>query len=210
MQLLDEYKEMRQDIRDLNSLILEDVEKSYILKAAETLGVLENGSVVLESHPEQDAFYDFIVYGKMMDGKSTLSHYMEKNLSHEDDDQLLNIMKDSEVSLYKIDHVDRENKTIRLINVADSSLTHEVIDLSLSQTVTENMLICTRLLHFESFSMTSGLLFLFKADHLEYLRKRSRKMIKKMNKGNASDKRFVAYFKLNRKDGLPTAMEDVE
>lgn len=210
MSFLDEYKETREKFREMHSMILNDVDKGYGDKVAESIGILENSRIVFESYPERDAFFDFMVHGEIIDGKSSLSAYLEKSRESKDSNKLFRIMKASEVSLYEIEHVDRESNTIRLNDILNPSLTHEVIDFSLSQTINENVLLCTRLYHLESYSMTSGLMFLFDADHREYLRRRSRKIIKKIKAGNVSDKRFLAFFDLNRRDGLPAALEEVE
>jgi len=53
------------------------------------------------------------------------------------------------------------------------------------------------------YSMTSGLGFLFSMNHKQYLLKRSRKLVKKTNSDDASMVRFIAFFHLNKLDGLP-------
>jgi hypothetical protein len=57
--------------------------------------------------------------------------------------------------------------------------------------------------------MTSGLGFMFIINHKQYLLKRSRKLMKKIDSGDASIDRFIALFHLNRLDGLPTVFEKI-
>src|SRR5690625_2895675 len=101
MSFLDEYKETREKFRVLYSMILNDVDKGYGDKVAESIGILENSRIVFESYPERDAFFDFMVHGEVIDGKSSLSAYLEKSRESKDSNKLFRIMKASEVSLYE-------------------------------------------------------------------------------------------------------------
>lgn len=85
-----------------------------------------------------------------------------------------------------------------------------IIDVGLSKGLSENVIVFTRLIHLEEYSMTSGLGFLFSMNHKQYLLKKGRKLAKKTNSGNASIDRFVAFFHLNRLDGLPALFEKVK
>lgn len=211
MRLLEDYKEKRKKFRDLHSRILNSVSSSYGYKAAEVMGILENKRIVFESYPERDAHLDFTVYGEIEDGNSALSNYLnDHDAKNEEEEEFLKIMEQSVVSFYEITGVDPENNTIMLADILNPSHVYKVIDVALSGSAKEKTLICTRLFHLGSYSMTSGLLFLFSPDHREYILRRSRKMMKKMKGANKSDKRFLAFFDLNRRDGLPAMLEDVK
>lgn len=84
-------------------------------------------------------------------------------------------MVEAEATLYKVAEVNRKDKTIKLKDVLNDSGTYTVIDLGMSETVDENVLIFTRIIHLETLGITSGLIFTFKQEHQEYLRRRSRK-----------------------------------
>src|SRR5690625_7479601 len=106
--------------------------------------------------------------------------------------------------------IDRENKMVMLKDLLNESKVYKVVDNGMSETATKNILIFTRLIHLDSFSMTSGLIFIFHHEHQEYLIRKSQKLVKIIKVGNDSDKLFIAFFGLNRRDGLPTILERSE
>ena len=154
----------------------------------------------------------FFVYGEIFDGSSKLAIYKKNhNEKNEEEHKLLQVMEKSDTSLYKVVEIDRDNKTVLLKDVLrPSNDEFKVADTGMSETLNENILVFTRLLHLENYSMTSGLIFIFRREHQEYLLRRSRKIAKKLEHGNDSDKRFIAFFELNRRDGLPAQLEDVQ
>jgi hypothetical protein len=209
---LQEYKDLRKKLREIHNNILELVSQDDATKAAKLLGTLENKEIVLESPTEQDAHMDFFVYGEIFNGSSKLAIYKKKhNEENNEDHKLMKVMEKSDTSLYEVVEIDRENKTVLFKDVLHpSNEVFKVVDTGMSETLNENILVFTRLLHLENFSMTSGLIFIFRREHQEYLLRRSRKIAKKLENGNDSDKRFIAFFELNRRDGMPALLEDVE
>lgn len=211
MTLLEEYKNARKKVLDLHNKVLDDVSESDVKKAANILGTLKNRQIVLESPIEKDAHMDFFLYAQIHEGKSKLNEYIKKHEDKNDEEQkLLRVMEQSETSLYEVVEINHENKMVFLKDIMNPSYVFNVIDIGMSETANKNILIFTRLLHLESFSMTSGLLFTFRREHKEYLVRKSRKLGKRIKCGNSSDKRFITFFDLNRKDGLPILLEDVE
>jgi len=182
-----------------------------MLQAAKVIGIVENKTVVFESELEQDALMDFIVYRQMDSGKSKIAKYLETNSNVDEyEEKLLKAMVETETTLYEVIKVNPKDKTIQVKDVLNDSGTFTVVDLGMSETADENILIFTRLIHLEAFSITSGLIFTFKHEHREYLQKRSRKMMKKIEDENDSDKRFIAFLKFHRRDGIPFMLEEVK
>ena len=85
-----------------------------------------------------------------------------------------------------------------------------MIDIGMSENLNPNILLFTRLIHLNEFSMTSGLTLAFSKNHIEYLMQKARKMIKKIQSGNDSADRFIAFLNLNRINGLPVLLENVK
>jgi hypothetical protein len=198
---------------ELHSKILNScVHQAEFMHAAKILGILDKrNQVVIELGVEEDPICDFNIYENIRDGKSTLSLFAE-NYSSDDplEKDLLNAMLQSEASLYEVAKVDENEQTLILNDVLNgSNKTCKLIDLSMSKTVKPNALVYTRLLHFEGFSMTTGLGFIFSENIKDYLLNRSRKMMKKMQTGDAPTNRFIAFFHLNRSDGLPAIFAEV-
>lgn len=209
MAKIEEYKRIRKRLVDIQRAILDSVTGKYMLQTAKVIGIVENKTIVFESELEQDALMDFAVYRQMDSGKSKIVEYVEAN-ANVDEEKLLKAMVDAQTTLYEGTEVNRKDKTIKLKDVLNDSGIYTVVDLGMSETVDENVLIFTRLIHLETFSITSGLIFNFKYEHQEYLQKRCRKMMKKIEAENDSDKRFIAFLKLNRRDGIPFTLEEVK
>lgn len=209
---LQEYKDTRHKLRDIYNNILDLVSQNDAIKASKLLGTLENREIVLESPSEKDAHMDFLVYGEIFDRTSKLAIYKKNPIEvNKEIDVLLQAMEASEISLYEVTEIDRERKTVWLKDILHPSKeVFNVVDTGMSETLNENILVFTRLLHLEKYSITSGLIFVFRREHQEYVRRSSRKIAKKLKYGTMADKRFIAFFKLNRRDGLPFLLEEVE
>lgn len=201
--LLDQYKHLRKELVNLHSAVLKKCTNNDVTQSAKVMGILRNNTMVLNSENEKDSHMDFLVYGAGKSGKSILERYMETHdPANEDEKALLEAMKKSTISLYEVAETNRNEKFIMLKDVFDSGATFKVIDTGMSASLKEETLVFTRLIHLEKFSMTSGLGFVFSPSHKEYLLKRSRKLIRKINSGNPETDRFIAFFTLNRSDGL--------
>lgn len=211
MDKIKEYKHIRKRLVEIHHRIIDSLTGKNILQTARVIGIVENKTIVFESELEQDALMDFAVYRQMDSGKSKIAEYVATNANiDEDEENLLKAMIETKTMLYEVIEVNRIDKTIKLKEVLNNSGIFTVVDLGMSETIDENVLIFTRLIHLETFSITSGLIFTFKHEHLEYLKKRSRKMMKKIEAENDSDKRFIAFFKLYRRDGIPFMLEEVK
>lgn len=211
MEILGKYKEYRKIQTNLHSKILDKcVSPDDIYRTAELLGILKNNTIIIEADYENDAVYDFNVYEKIKDGKNSVSQYIElgeETIAQED--ELLSVMVKTDTSLYEVVQCEKEKGLIILKDVlSDSYETFMVRDIGLS-TISKNFLVFTRLIHLDEFSMTSGLGFLFRENHKQYLLKRSKKLMKKVNSGDPSIDRFLAFFQLNRSDGLPTLYQTI-
>lgn len=119
-------------------------------------------------------------------------------------------MDASEHSLYKIIKVDTEKSLIVVKDLLNDKDNINLIDVSLSKSVNEDLLVYTRLLNFAEFSITSGLGFIFSSNHKDFLMKRSRKLMKKIKSDSDSIRRFIAFFMLNRTDGRPILFERID
>ncbi|HWO95142.1 MAG TPA: hypothetical protein VNM45_02065 [Bacillus sp. (in: firmicutes)] len=181
-------------------------------QAAKILGILNNqNQVVIDADADKDALYDFNIYEKIRDGKSTLSLFAE-NYSAENqiEIELLAAMLQSEASLYEVVYIDKKEGSLILVDIFSGiNKPCKLLDLSLSNTIYRNALIYTRILHLEEFSITSGLGFVFSGNHRDYIVNRSKKMLKKMKINDISTDRFIVFFHLNRSDGLPLLFENV-
>ncbi len=195
----------------LHGNILNDyVREDDIKRAAQLFGMVENNNIVLESPIEKDALMDFNVYERFNQGDSNLFAYINSRPDLTDDERIiLKAMKTADTQLYEVVEIDKQKGILLLRNSISPDNTITLVDNGMSGSLHANTLLFTRLVHFDDFSMTSGLFFCFSKDHERYLIKRSRKLMKKINSGEESIDRFIAFFTLNRKDGLPAIFEEV-
>lgn len=194
------------------AILKEFVSPNDYLKSAALLGILNtNNKVEIESKSEEDALYDFSIYGNIRAGSNALSEYLQKYPpENKEDEELLSAMIHSDVQLYEVaDHKD-EYGFIILNNPFHKTEPIKLIDIGMSENFNPNILLFTRLIHLNGFCMTSGLTFAFSTNHFEYLLQKSRKMIKKIKSGDDSVDRFIAFFNLNRLNGLPVLLEKIK
>jgi len=213
MDLKEKYISYRKRLVEIHMQILKEfVNGEDYLKAASILGILDkNNRVVIESTSEKDAIYDFNIYGSVRNGSNAFSEYIKKYPpSSKVDEELLIAMKKSDIGLYKIADHAQENGIIMLSDVMKESEPIKLIDIGMSENLNPNIFLVTRLIHLDEFSMTSGLTFAFAMDHKDYLLKNSRKMMKKVTGFDESVAKFIAFFMLNRSNGLPVLLEKVK
>ncbi|MCB8818351.1 hypothetical protein [Desulfosporosinus shakirovi] len=213
MDLKEKYISYRKRLVEIHMQILKEfVNGEDYLKAASILGILDkNNKVVIESTSENDAIYDFNIYGSVRNGSNAFSEYINKYPpSSKVDEELLIAMKTSDIGLYNIADHAQENGIIMLSDVMKESEPIKLIDIGMSENLNPNIFLVTRLINLDEFSMTSGLTFAFAMDHKDYLLKNSRKMMKKATGFDESVAKFIAFFMLNRSNGLPVLLEKVK
>lgn len=211
MDLVEKYRSYRKRQVELHSAILQEfVSIDDYLKAAALLGILNtNNKVTIESITEEDALYDFNIYGNIRADRSALSEYMDKYPpENQVDEELLSAMIQSEVQLFEVANK-QEDGFIILEDPFAKTEPIKLLDIGMSEHLNPDILLFTRLIHLNEFSMTSGLALVFAKNHIDYLIQKSRKMMKKIQSGDDSVNRFIAFFNLNRSIGLPVLLEKV-
>ncbi|NOU69237.1 hypothetical protein GC096_35050 [Paenibacillus sp. LMG 31461] len=214
MELIETYKRYRQNHVGIHTKVLDNhVHAGEFKESAKILGILNNNNrVVIESVAEQDAMYDFNIYSNIRSGKSTLSAFVDLySPESNEEEKLLSAMLESHVSLYEVLEIHAEEGTLLITDILNGARNPiKLVDLSLSKSMSNNILIFTRLIDLGEFNMTSGLGFMFSANHKDFIMKRTQKMLKKMKTGDSMTDRFVVFFNLNRSDGIQVFFENVE
>lgn len=207
--MIEIYKEYRGKQVNLHSKILKSVvSRERLLKAASTIGILKKDQVVMEKEEEGDLFFDFNVYEKIEDNKNAVGIYIENN-SVEDkiELELLEAMKNTNTSLYKIKSIDKEKNTLYLEDMLNGGEDISIIDIGFSESASCDMILFLRIIKLQKFNFTSGVAMVFLENHLEYLLRRSKKFAKKLKMEDESIKKFISYFNLNRTDGIEIIFE---
>lgn len=211
---IEQYRQYRQVQVELHTKILNSlVHEAEFKEAAGLVDILDNRNrVVFQSTVEPDSLMDFNIYEKIRSGKSTLSLFAESySTEHPLEQELLAAMLQAETSLYEVVRIDKDESVVILNDILNSGNEPvKLVDLGLSSVVKLDSLVFARILHLQEHCITSGLGYLFSGNHRDYLLNKSRKMLKKIKTGDASADRFVAFFHLNRSDGLPVMYETVK
>jgi hypothetical protein len=212
MNMLENYKKFRKIQVDLHMKILEEfVSGEDIKNSAKIVGIFNQNKIMIESDAEKDALYDFNIYENIREGRSALSEYIDKyEPSNEEEVEIFQGMKQSETMLYEIADINKENSVVMLKSLFDNNQVVQIVDIGLSNSFKTGMLLFSRLIHLNGFSMTSGLGYGFSENHKDYIINRNRKMIKKIKSGDDSVDRFVAFFHMNRSDGVNRLLESVK
>ncbi|OAS13319.1 hypothetical protein [Paenibacillus oryzisoli] len=213
MEFIEKYKRYRQTQVGFHTEVLDrHVDLVKYKEAANILGILNNGRVGLSSEMEMDSVYDFNVYAKIRNGRSALSEFSDSySPKITDEEELLSAMLESHISLYEVVEINKEEGTLLITDIlSEVSNPIKLVDLSLSKSLKKNALLFTRLVKLGEFSMTSGLGFILLADHKDYIIKKTQKMLKKMQTGDAMTDLFIVFFHLNRSDGRPVHFDSVK
>lgn len=207
--MIEIYKEYRETQVKLHSKILKSVvSRERLLKAASTIGILKKNQVVMEKEEEGDLFFDFNVYERIEDNKNAVEIYIENNAVEDKIElELLEAMKNTNTSLYKIKSIDKEKNTLCLEDMLNGGEDILIIDIGLSESASCDILLFLRIIKLQKFNFTSGVAMVFLGNHLEYLLRRSKKFAKKLKMEDESIKKFISYFNLNRTDGIEIIFE---
>ncbi|MGR8935828.1 MAG: hypothetical protein ACU837_15815 [Gammaproteobacteria bacterium] len=174
--------------------------------SARLLGLLKNDIFVLDSDIDTDCLADFMLADyRDRNGKNILQLYLEK---HQNDlsaaeQTLLAERIAAYSSLFDIKAADSKNSTVLLADVFNEGNEVEIVDIGLSTSlIPERFLLFSRIVKGEGFYATSGVSFVFDKQDEALLKEKYRKMIKNVVVKDEQAKKFIVFFKLNRKFGL--------
>ncbi|UXE58375.1 MAG: hypothetical protein KA717_20015 [Woronichinia naegeliana WA131] len=175
------------------------------------LGITEGTTVVLDSEEELNFVMDFSIFEYQVEGKNFVQRYQEDETAKktEIETEILAAQGLSYTSLFKITETDPVNATVTLSDLLNNNQELKIININLSQTAYPGLLIFTRIEPFADFNAASGMYALFPEVSERSLLKKMKIMMRKVKSDVESVQRFVAFFKLNRKEGLMTKTAEV-
>jgi hypothetical protein len=202
--LIRKYKQYRNIGKNFSQKVLEQfTDQQSLLAISKLMGISEGKTLVLDSEEELNFIMDFSLYEYQVQGKTFLQKYKEENLQlDEKEAQLLEAKLSAYSSLFKIIEVQPANATITLSDIFNHGKEVKIIDINFSRTARPGLLMFTRIVPFPDFNMTSGIFFIFPEHSEKSLLKRYKVMKKKVKSDNESVQKYIAFFKLNRKEGL--------
>ena len=206
------YQQYRGIAQKLSEKVIEKFTDNQSLKVVgKLLGITEGKTVMLDSEEELNFVMDFSIFEYQVEGKNFVQRYQEDETAKktEIEMEILTAQSLSYTSLFKITETDPVNATITLSDLLNNNQELKIININLSQTAYPGLLIFTRIEPFADFNAASGMFALFSGDSERSLLKKMKIMMRKVKSDVESVQRFVAFFKLNRKEGLMTKTVEV-
>jgi hypothetical protein len=206
------YQQYRGIAQKLSEKVIEKFTDNQSLKVVgKLLGITEGTTVVLDSEEELNFVMDFSIFEYQVEGKNFVQRYQEDETAKktEIETEILAAQGLSYTSLFKITETDPVNATITLSDLLNNNQELKIININLSRTAYPGLLIFTRIEPFADFNAASGMYALFPEVSERSLLKKMKIMMRKVKSDVESVQRFVAFFKLNRKEGLMTKTAEV-
>ena len=209
--LINEYKQYRNIGKDFTQRMIEKfTEEENLLVVGKLMGIVQGKTFVFDSEEEANCVMDFSLYEYKVKGKSILQRYKEEKPDLNDKEaKLLEAQLDAYTSLFKIIETEPLLGSITLADLFNDDQEMKVLNINLSRTARAGLLIFTRIIPLPDFNMSSGIYFAFPENSQRSLLKRYKIMRKKVKSNSESAQRFIAFFKLNRKEGLEGKTADI-
>lgn len=205
------YRRYRRDGTTLNHKIIETMlDKTALQYGGRALGMGSGDSMlVFDSEGETSVLMDYALYEYRHKGKNAVERYWEKvGGETQVERELLAAMAASSTSLFRVEAISRQAYTIYFSDSVEGR-TINLMDVNFSQHVSPGWLLFIRPITLESFSMTSGIAFVFQSGMEEYLLRYWRRPSRRAIGHTDSAKRYATFFKLSKRVGSEVRYETV-
>ncbi len=163
-ELVNRYKKFRKLNRKLHSILTHKVSKKAIQECGRKLGIMKGDTFVFRDMDETAVLMDYCIYdyyensqgGCPLAGSNAVSRYIAESppVPGSDEYVVLKAMSESFYTLVQVEHVAEGVGAQADDLLGDRSFL--IIDMGLGKTAVKGLVIATRLLPFEDFTMTSG------------------------------------------------------
>jgi len=170
---VEDYLNIRNTARELASKILNynTDSKNAMIYAGKLLGFWNGDSMVFDSDEESDVLMDFLIYEKNKLGQRLIDLFYDSDIELTDiEEDILEGQVEYHASLFEILQTNQTNYTLvlrDLLSVDKPEFT--LMDMGLSQTGNQGLLLYTRLIPILEINMTSGVSFGFESNKKEQL-----------------------------------------
>jgi hypothetical protein len=204
---LDQYQAYRKAAKELNHQLMDAlVERPVLMRAARALDIARGNTFVFESEAEMNVLMDYALYEYRRHGQSLVQRYREQTTSLSPMQQeLLDGMCQAYTSLFRITEVQAAESTLVLADRLQQREDIPLIDILFSRTVEPDMLLFTRVIPLSMMNMTAGIAFVFPGDSEASLLRRYKRLSKRVKADTEAARRLVAFFQLNRTEGIEVA-----
>jgi hypothetical protein len=207
---LDAYQAVREPTIAFNTKLFALMTKEDTGRYSLLLGLRDPDdapeTLIFDSENEFTYFGDFAIHDyRNTAGKTAVQRYREQAESlTEFEEQALNVKQAAKTGLFAVLATDRVECTVTLRNLLNKTEAPVTItDRGLSLTLKPNYhLIFTRIMHYPEFNSSSGMAMIFTQRKYDKLHKAFEKRYKKLPANlSPAEKRFIAFFHLNREFG---------
>jgi hypothetical protein len=204
MVALDRYQAFREAAKALTQDVMEAlVDHAVLSRAGRALDVARGHTFVFESESEMNVVMDYALYEDLVDGQSLVQRYRDQATSLSPlQRELLDAMAHAYASLFRTTAIIPAEHALVLTDLLGQRPDIRLIDIRFSQTAAPGMLLFTRIVPLPELNMTTGMAFAFPGWREASLRRRAQRLSKRAQAETASARRMVAFFRLNRSDGL--------
>ena len=204
---LDHYQAYRNAARELNHQIMDAlVERAVLMRAARALDIARGDTFVFESDAEMNVLMDYALYEDRVQGKALVQVYREQTTALSPlQRELLDGMCQSYTSLFRITEVQATESTLVLADRLQEREDLPLIDMMFSRTAAPGMLLFTRVVPLAGMNMTAGIAFAFPGGSEAHLLRRYKRLGKRVKADTEAARRLVAFFQLNRTEGIEVA-----
>ncbi len=207
--LADKYETYRRVSKELSEEIMDTcLDSNALPSAGRLLDIVRGKTFIFDSESDTFALADLALHEHRAGNKTAVELYRGRTKwKNEIEKEIVDAFLSSYTSLFKVVAVSKRESTIILSDILNQSDDIRLIDIGFSGTASPGMLMFSRVVPFKDFCMTSGISFVFPGDLEDYLLKEYKKLSVKVNSPSDSVRRFVSFFKLNRRKGIEMRYE---
>jgi hypothetical protein len=149
------YDRLRKTQRAINNRIIKTLSRKAIEESAKSLGFYENGQLVADDDSDLDLVMDSAIYDYFPSGgKNAVARFASNTNLDGDNKAVVDAMLRARFTLVEL------GESVEGVGVQANDLVFSerffLADVALSQTIVVGVVLATRLLTFDSFSMTTG------------------------------------------------------
>ncbi|MDO8691653.1 MAG: hypothetical protein Q7R39_16890 [Dehalococcoidia bacterium] len=210
MSRVEEYRAFRKASSELGKKVIKTaLDGEAMDQGGKQLGVVHDKVLVFDDQTGPGVLADFTLFDCRVNGKNAFESYREMaGRENEAEEAILDGFLASHTSLFRIASIAPGEATLILQDLLSHATNLKLVDVALSETASPGWLVFTRLVPFtEGLNMTSGIAFVFPG-HLEaYLLRQYKKLARNVRSDSEAARRFVAFYELHKKNGLPIRYE---
>jgi hypothetical protein len=153
------YRRLRQESSEIYSPLCRYLSKDDLYRVGDALGLIKKGAFDFDdTGMDLAAVQDFGLFEITLADPRRLESILQSLI--EGHRYYITDTKDSAYSVYQVIEVDRHEKTLVVKDRLRGDARHEIVDLTLSQTLTprEDILLAWRLIRLEGMEMTTGVM----------------------------------------------------